>query len=175
MEDRLKKIVEEKREEWDDATPGAHIWKQIQMSMVHQLEKKHWYYKISKIAAVGITILSVGIITGIYIGSNRSANMDVATQTRFKHLEQDKDQFARQVNVKLNAINDQESKRSIEADIKNLDEIYDQLRQEMIKSDNANMDLIINAMINNHQTKVEMLEYILQKQNQHKNEVKSIY
>ena len=70
----------------------------------------------------------------------------------------------------MNEIKDPESKTNVVNDLKQLDEIYTQLKAEIIRSGYANSDIIIQAMIKNQKTKTEILENILNKQNQIKNE-----
>jgi hypothetical protein len=78
--------------------------------------------------------------------------------------------YQTQVNLKLSEINDPESKANVINDLKQLDEIYLQLKSEIIRSGYANSDIILEAMIKNQKTKTEILENILNKQNQIKNE-----
>ena len=65
----------------------------------------------------------------------------------------------------MGEIKDSDTISTIESDLKQLDEIYNQLRQEMIQSNYTNTEVMINAMIKNQKTKIEILENILSKQN----------
>jgi hypothetical protein len=174
MKDKISQYIAQNKSSWDDETPERHVWKQIEMTLDHQADKKQWWMRLAKVAAVVITLLSVGFVTGIYVGGMPNQHMDVATQSKLDQLEQAEDTYARQVGFKLDKIQDKQSKISIEAELKQMDELYNQLRQEMQQSDNANMDVIINAMLKNHQTKVEMLEYILQKQSQNQQQYEKV-
>ncbi|MBL0024711.1 MAG: hypothetical protein IPO98_06650 [Saprospiraceae bacterium] len=75
-----------------------------------------------------------------------------------------------QVSNKLNQVNDPASKVNVTQDLKQLDEVYLQLKEEIISSGYSNSDILIQAMIKNYRTKVDILENILNKQNQIKNE-----
>ena len=75
-----------------------------------------------------------------------------------------------QVIRKLDQLTDPKIKRNVENDLKQLDEIYNELKSEMLNTQHANSSMMIDAMIQNHKTKVEILENILNKQNQIKND-----
>jgi hypothetical protein len=175
MKDKLEQFISDNKAEWDDEIPDRSVWKHIEMTLDHQDDKKQWWKKLMRAAAVVVTLLSVGIVTGIYIGSNRNKQFDVATQAKLKDLEKAEHVYEQYVGVKLNEIKDNQSKSNVENELKQMDELYNQLRQEMKQANNANIDVIINAMLKNHQTKVDMLEYILQKQNRPKNEDINVY
>ncbi len=82
--------------------------------------------------------------------------------------------YKQQVNLKFGELKDTNTKSSVGADLKQLDEIYNQLRQEMIQSNYTNTEVMINAMIKNQKTKIEILENILSKQNKVSNDTEKI-
>ena len=51
----------------------------------------------------------------------------------------------------------------VRADFQELDAIYEELKQELEKAPAGNEEQVIQAMINNYQTKIEILERVLEK------------
>jgi len=66
----------------------------------------------------------------------------------------------------MQQIKDPEAKSSIEQDLEQLDEVYQELREELINAEVKNQDVIINAMIKNYKVKIGMLKRILEKTNE---------
>ena len=167
--DRLEKFIEDHKSEFDDKTPESSIWLSIQSDLDKENKVKSLHFGIWKIAAGFIIILCCGILIGVNLQSS-DANIDYTRSPELKQFKDTETYYQTQVSLKINDIKDPASKANVTEDLKQLDEIYQQLKAEIINNGYANSDVLIQAMIENHKTKADILENILNKQNQIKNE-----
>ena len=54
-----------------------------------------------------------------------------------------------------------EEKETLQEDISALDAVYNELKNELLTNPNADTDYIVNAMINNYRSKIDILEKVL--------------
>ncbi|MBK9256673.1 MAG: hypothetical protein IPM42_14390 [Saprospiraceae bacterium] len=174
MKDHIEKFIQDNREEFDFLTPDAHIWNRIERQLDHKKERRTIFMWSSRIAAIMVTVLVVGIVIGLSLGHKNSSDINYALSPELKSLQETENYYQQQVSVKLNEVKSIQPESNIENDLKQLDEIYEELKSELIKSNYSNSEIMINAMIKNHKTKVEILESILEKQNKNKNEIDKI-
>jgi hypothetical protein len=166
---QLEKYIKEHKTEFDDHTPDRSIWLSIESEMSRSEKHKIITIKPWMAAAVAVFVMCCGVLIGLNIKKSHT-QLDYARNSDFQQLKDTETYYQTQVNLKLNEIKDPESKTNVVNDLKQLDEIYAQLKAEIIRSGYANSDIIIQAMIKNQKTKTEILENILNKQNQIKNE-----
>jgi hypothetical protein len=178
MSNSLEDFIRQNSEAFDDQEPHRSIWNKIetQLDHSHSISTKGNVIRWPYMVAAACSILLVGLVVGVYFGEHKIPSGDQYVDLKMSQLKQAEEFYTQQVSSKLNTIKDQEVKINAEMELKQLDEVYEQLRIELSKSENANLDVIISAMIKNHKTKSEILELILEKQkNQNpKNEKLSI-
>jgi hypothetical protein len=163
-EDKLKEFIQEHREKFDDAIPGPHLWSGIESRLPNKQAKSVMLWKWTAAAAVALLLLASGVIIGL--SSNPSNYPDRVAMREYAETEK---YYVSQVNEKLSAIERQYDDPTLREDLKQLDEIYDELKLELASSDHSNKSEIINAMIMNYQTKVAILEKVLEKVEEAKN------
>lgn len=165
----LEQFIRENKGQFDDQRPNRSLWLEIERNLDKSVEnKKIFRLSFFKIAASVVLILSVGVLIGInYSASSKEMNYTISPE-----MKQYRDEafYNTQVIRKLDQLTDPTIKRNVENDLKQLDEIYNELKSEMLNTQYANSSMMIDAMIQNHKTKVEILENILNKQNQIKND-----
>lgn len=169
MENQLEKFIQNNRQAFDLHDPDPQIWNRIERKLDHKRDNRVIMLRATKIAAAIVTILSVGILIGTQITSKNMNQLNYAASPEMKTFRETESFYQQQVNLKLDEVKTVAPESSIEQDLKQLDEIYNELKAELIKSNYVNSDIMINAMIKNHKTKVEILESILEKQKQNKN------
>jgi hypothetical protein len=171
MSNHLEEFIKHNRAQFDDHKPDRSIWLEIERNLDKE-SKRDKIFKISflKIAASVVFILSVGVLIGINYATSSKNEINYAISPEMKQYKETEAYYQTQVNLKLNELKDPGTKLNVEKDLKQLDEIYNQLKTEMMNTEYTNSSMMIDAMIKNHKTKVEILENILNKQNQINNE-----
>lgn len=159
--DRLENFIVENKEKFNDHIPSPDVWTNIEKEINQGKSKK---FSIRKFASVGVAAIGL-VMLGVWFGSSYQADdMDqVIANSSFKDYKQTEHYYAVQVKNYLKEINELDNTSTIENDINQLDEVYNELREELLNAEVKNQDKIINAMIKNYQVKVGMLERILEK------------
>lgn len=169
----LEDFIRDHRQEFDDLTPSRRVWDGIE----HRLDQDHRGrivpFMILRIAAMVVLVLACGIVIGVNLtGRHSSDKMDYTSSQDMMQLKDAETYYQQQVNFRMGQLKNSDDKAVVEEDLKQLDIIYQELRQEMIRSGYSNSDVLINAMITNYKTRIDLLENILNKQNTHRNETK---
>jgi len=159
--DELEKFIIENKDEINDHIPSPDVWSNIERDLRSQEVKK---FSIRKFVGSGVAAIGL-LMVGMWFGVNFQTDaMDEAiSNSSFSDYKQTEQYYALQVKNYVKEIKELDSKHSIEDDLKQLDEVYQELRNELLNAEVKNQDLIINAMIKNYQVKVGMLERILEK------------
>ena len=172
--EKLEKFIKENRPSFDDKTPDRSIWIGIEQKLDKQDSNKIIQLRWFKVAAGVILILCCGILIGLNLNNFGSRTLNYAANPELLKYKDAESYYALQVNLKYNELKDTTIKANVDEDLKQLDIIYQQLKDEMIRSNYTNSEILIDSMIKNHKTKIEILENILNKQNQNNNENESM-
>lgn len=166
---KLEKFVQENRANFDDKTPKPMLWEAISEKL-NELESEQptgkvvtlrsRIYRYVSIAAIGLVLLTVGGLIGSYLTQQQTDKLTFGTiNEEYKELE---NFYSHKVNVKVNELKKYHFDKDLIEDIDELDVAFAELEKELEKQGaNADNDEIINKMIENYQTKVEILERIL--------------
>lgn len=157
-EDKLKKFLLENRSSIDDEIPGLHIWSNIEQNLPNKRARSITLWKWTAAAAVALLLIASGVIIGL---SNSMGNNQ--EQLVMREYAETESYYVSQVNEKLMAVERQLHDPILKEDLRQLDEIYEELKLELIQTENPNKSEIINAMIMNYQTKVAILEKVLER------------
>jgi hypothetical protein len=171
MRNGLEEFINRNRDEFDLERPDRSIWLEIERDLDRKSNKeKVFKFGLLKIAASFIFVLGVGFLIGVNSYSYDEDELNYTITPELKQFRETEAYYKTQVNLKLNEVKRSGSKSNVENDLKMLDEIYNQLKSEMMNSEYTNSSMMIDMMIKNYKTKVEILENILNKQKQIKNE-----
>lgn len=167
----LEKYIRDHRDEFDDQVPGRSVW----IGIEQKLDKGHGSrlvpFMIMKIAAMVVLVLACGVVIGVNLpGRDGVTRLDYSSSPALMQFKDAEHYYQQQVKLQLGQVKDQEAKAGVEEDLRQLDIIYQELREEMVRSGYSNSDVLINAMITNYKTRIDILENILNKQNNIKNE-----
>lgn len=159
--DNLEKLITENKDQFNDHLPPPDLWDNIEKGIVEEKAKQ---FSIVKFLSAGVAAIAL-LIVGVWLGVNFSGDdMDKAlSNSSFTDYKQTEQYYSVQVKNYLEEINELDTESNIEEELKQLDEVYQELRDELLHSEIRNQDVIINAMIKNYQVKVGMLERILEK------------
>jgi len=159
--DKLEKFIIENKDQINDRIPSPDVWDNIERDLAAAKAKRFSIVKFLGAGAAAIALLLVGVWLGVNFEVD---DMDRAiSNSSFTDYKQTEQYYAVQVKNYLTEIKELDAESNIEEELKQLDEVYQELREELLASGVKNQDIIINAMIKNYQIKIGMLERIVDK------------
>jgi hypothetical protein len=174
--DNLEKYIQEHRSELDRHYPAAAVWDRISTELdKRQYVHKPVIYTIMQWAAAVVMVLAVGFVIGMYTFTPSTENQQLMANMApddYKRYQDINQYYTHQVSQKMNEVETLQSQQPvgdsgrIESDLQQLDAIFHELQKELLQRGGADQDRIINAMILNYQTKIEILERVAEKYKQ---------
>jgi hypothetical protein len=168
--DKLEKFVRENRAEFDTKVPKDFVWESIEARLHQQAEPKGTakvvtlrsrIYQYAKIAAIGLVLLTVGGFLGSYwTAQNQAEQLSFGTiNEEYQELETF---YAEQVSNQMTQLKKYRIDRSLMDDIEELDASFLELEKELNADGNGvKSEVVVNAMIENYQSKIAILERVL--------------
>ena len=147
----LESFIIENREAFDDLKAPSHLWEKIQVvhdPMVSSIWK--WW----AIAASVLTLISMGYI----LGMRSQSHPDIAGWDEYLETEA---YYTTRINQKMDQIKTLDVSTEVMADIKLLDDVYRDLKTQLMEDPNADAQLLLSAMIKHQQQKLAVMEEIL--------------
>ncbi len=159
--DNLEKFILENRESFDDAVPGLKVWANIDRQLDRRPSRRVvWMKRLSMAAAVAL-LLTAGGVMGFFL-ANSSNELKSLADISPEHAEMER-YFKSQVTNKMAQLASYRQDTYVKPDIQELDTLYEQLKIELQQAPEGAEEQIIQAMINNYQTKIDILEQVLEK------------
>tara|TARA_R110000737_G_scaffold276276_1_gene283124 strand:- start:1007 stop:1570 length:564 start_codon:yes stop_codon:yes gene_type:complete len=173
-EDKLEQFLADHRQDFDSESPPPMIWMNLEKelanskiektSIFHQLKQTN-LIRVMQVAAMFIVVMSVGLLIGMQI--NKSGNTyDNPRLDEFVEAERHYNKKIDKMWATVKATDAQEAE-DVKEDLKSLDAVYNELKEELLKGKGNNTNKVVNSMIYNYRTKLEILETVLNKTNQH--------
>ena len=170
--DHLKIFIDENRHEFDSDKAPDTVWEKLASQLqyddpsVNPKNKFPVLYFVSGIAAT--LLLMITALIGYQIGI-RNNNYPENNQVYRSYTLKEKD-YLQEINHKMDLLEMNSLDPSIQNDLLELDAVYQELKAELLENRNGNTAQIIDALIKNYNTKIEILEIILEKQIEGKKE-----
>jgi len=169
--DKLEQFISDHRSEFDSDNPPPMVWMNLEKALgkEEETEKKPAYahelkwpsiMRIMQVAAMFIVVMGVGLIIGMQINSNQPYN-----NPQLKEFAEAEKHYSKKIDNMWSVVKASGIDYSIEQDLKSLDDVYNELRSELLSGDGGNTEEVVNAMIQNYRTKIEILETVLFKKN----------
>ena len=179
MSNRLKKFIWDNRNDFDDAVPSTNVWEHIEAAMGGKKEKGSILHPLIKWTMSAAAILMIG--TGIYFMLDKkeaiTSPATVHESTEMGGLAPEMKQFAKMINLKQDELKtlakDQPGLyQRFAKDINQLDSSYNILKEEL--SATPNKEMLLEAMIQNLQLQLNVLNQQLTIIHQIKNQTKKV-
>lgn len=162
--DRLEEFVKNNRESFDDLEPSPGVWDKISENTSDKriIPISRQLLRIAAVVAV-VAISSVFVLNSdLFLSDNYAKNIN---DPEIKELMEAEAFYAHLVNGKLKEIKKcyytfPELKNEIESDLNELEEMYKVLKSDL--KENVDSKIVIEAMINNNRTRLELVDNVLQ-------------
>ncbi len=170
----LERFVAENREAFDTATPSFRVWSEIDKVLHRQQTQRKLsvapIWRVVRVAASVLILLSVGAMAGIYFTQSKVA----ATQT-IASLSDISPEYAEmvqyyneQIDEKVRQVSMETNDKSVLSDLEAIDKTMKELEAELQKAPKGAEEQIISNLIRSYQIKVEILERVLNRIQQSK-------
>lgn len=169
--DDLEKFVLENQQDFDVYEPAPEVWDKIWVETQKKKSAPLWI-KVSRYAAVVAVSVLFTFLAGKYFSQPEQKAQQTIASTNEKPKEEiiipeiaeAEAYYSSQVDSKINEIsilttNNPDVKMELDYDLKELEQIYFELKKDL--ADNAGNQEVIEAMIQNYRTRVEILESLL--------------
>lgn len=162
----LECYITENRTAFDTASPSENLWKSIEESLPGKpktiVVRMPWQRQLLRIAA-SLTLLLAGIGIGTWYARSTAQGMDMAdVSTEYREIEQ---YYQRDIAAKQQKLATFTGNRpaEINMDLKQLDQMMQELRKDLADVPPANREQVVRAMIENYKAKTAILERVLDK------------
>lgn len=166
MSDRLEDFIKQNRPSFDLEEPGGHLWKAIEADLPNKKNKLRLISRITGIAASILIVLSAGYFIGARQQSGQLSQDVFASEQQYQEFQEAQQYYISTIQDKMDKVEDMGAEEETLNDLKQLDEIYEELKAELLKNQYKDKDYLINLMINNYKTKIGILERIIEKSEQ---------
>jgi len=160
--DKLEKYIADHRSAFDTEEAPAMVWDRVSQSLTERKANRYSLYKMAAVAASAVVILGVGLLIGLQLAEHGSQGPTDSRLSEFAHAE---DYYQGQFRVKwseFEAVGGDEAP-SVQEDIQQLDAVYAELKAELLAHPELNTELVVDALIENYRTKLDLLEAVLSK------------
>ena len=171
--DHLEQFIRDNRAEFDRHYPPSAIWDRISDELDKTQYRPHArIFTLTKWAAAIVVILAVGFVIGMYTFSPNGENQQMMVNMSpgdFERYQEINQYYTHQVAQKMDEVQELKGQNpgtdapSLDEDLSQLDAIFNDLKNELMKNHGADEEKIIDAMIINYQTKIDILERVAEK------------
>ena len=164
--DRLEEFIKSNSAKFDALNPDPRLWNQIEARLPQKEARRISIWKITSVAAIGLVLVLSGVIVGLNMNSGNSGQ--TAEYLEFREAEQ---YYSNEIAQRVSQLSEYQYDEGINKDLEELQEVYDQLTTELEDGLAPNKNDIIEALIQNYQTRVELLERVLERLDEGKNQM----
>ncbi|MEO5906277.1 MAG: hypothetical protein ABIQ11_06095 [Saprospiraceae bacterium] len=159
----LEDFIRDHRSDFDDLKAPPGVWNRIN----GEKTKVHSLWKWSAVAASALLMLSLGYI----LGTNAQKEPARAEWQEYQETEQ---YYESRIQEKMEQIKTLPVREEVMTDIRVLDEVYLQLKAQLLEDPNADAEVLLSAMIRHQQQKLEVMEEILNRVDKYQSNEKEV-
>jgi len=166
---KLEKFIEHNRDDFDDRSPSDKVWENIEAAVIKKEKKRSVITPFYKWGIAASILLMISISIFLLVNKNRPAeistvkNNDPVDSTVFKVAPEEAPQMVqfaklietKQEELKVIAKEQPELYKKFTSDINQLDSSYNTLKTRL--SETPNKEMLIEAMIQNLQLQLNIL------------------
>ncbi|MEZ4961162.1 MAG: hypothetical protein R2830_15150 [Saprospiraceae bacterium] len=159
--DNLEKFILEHRSGFDSAVPGLKVWAEIDRKLEQKPPHRVVWMKRLRMAAAIAILLTTGGVMGAYLCSPSKEAKSLADVSP-EHAEMEQ-YFNTQIHDKMAQLASYRQDGYVKPDLQELDSLYNELQLDLENAPPGKEEQVVQAMINNYQTKIDILEQVLEK------------
>jgi len=155
--DNLKDYIQKHRSDFDDRELPADLWSKVEQELDSGKSRVINIRKWISVAAMGIILLSVGVLMGIQL----SGDTELRHGKELNEFAQAENFYSNEYRVKWSELQTAGVETdNIQEDLAQLDEVYLELKNELMGNPDLNTPKVVDALIENYRTKIDILETV---------------
>lgn len=165
--DKLEQFIIEHREALDQLEPNPRIWEKVDANINPGKPNTIIYWLLGVIV---ILVATVSLLVGMQMGESKTIEPTYfANQEQYNEFRETEQFYTTMVDFKLDQMGNTTETVQVRNDLDQLDEVYNELKNELLTSSQSDNEMIISLMISNYKTKIEILEKVLTKSSEKNN------
>ncbi len=160
--DRLEKFVIRNRAEFDSEVPSLRVWAEIDKQLAQKSAKRLTLWKALRVAAAVVILLCAGSLIGTKVLGPTPAIASSLAEIAPEYADLE-NYYNSQIDQKIKLLASYRHDVYVQEDLRQLDEIFAELKEELELAPKGAEEQIIQMMIENYETKVSILERVLEK------------
>jgi len=167
--DKLEEFVNQNRRDFDQQSAPNHLWEKIhgsinETSSPNKKQSNSIVKWIGGIAAA-VLIFFIGASSNIFTDDRSSAiyNTSPSLSDYSPEYKEVESFYQEELKVKLAKLTNFEPDTIIHQDMAELEEIYGELKKELARSPESTKEQVVEAMIENYKTRIQILEMVLER------------
>lgn len=160
--DSLERWIEDHRESFDEAVPSLKVWAEIDKRMSARHTRRMTIWRGLRVAAAVVALLFTGAVAGLYLAggpppattSLETFSPEYAEMARY---------YESQIDQRVQQLAAYQHGDAVLEDFEQLDALMAELRQELLSAPAGKEEQILENLIRSYQTKVEILERVLER------------
>lgn len=163
--DKLERFIRDNRPLFDDEVPNLKIWADIERQLPSKVKRplKARILRMASIAAAVVLLLSTGAAIGIFwIGPQEVPQLAEMEDIDPEVLQMEQF-YQSQIQEKYQMLTTYQQDPIVKKDFEQLDQTMLELREELLHAPEGKEEEIINNLIKTYQTKVFILERVLER------------
>lgn len=173
MKDNLEDFIRSNREDFDMASPDLKVWANIDKSLEarRQIPRRVSLWRNFAAAAAVLLLVGMGTLIGMQLNSSSTAPRTLGDiSVEYQELE---DYYQSQLREKQALLASQNPDASVIQDLTQLEGFLGELQMELQDVPKGSEEQIVNAMIENYQDRLEILERVLSRIQNNSNKSKN--
>lgn len=157
--DNLEQFILDQRESFDDAVPGLKAWGEISKELDRRKRRKIRLWRVMGAAASILVLLICGALIGrVYTQQQYAEDPLEMVAPEYAKLEK---QYQQQIEQKYQKLVSYEQAQTVSSDLKQLDEVMEELRRELRVAPKGKELEIVERLLKSYRAKVKILERVL--------------
>lgn len=169
--DKLEKFIHDHRDDFDCEVPPMRVWHHLQQqlddaetparSMPARPHRRLLYHWMS-MAAAAVVLLFAGAYFGANYFANEPAPIGSMAEISPEHGQMEQ-YYQKEVREKQARLVNYDYDEIVVEDLEQLDAVYNELKKEISKAPEAARKQLVEAMIENYQARISILERVLER------------
>lgn len=165
--DEIEQFFAKNRQAFDTAVPSFRVWSEIDKTLHPQAKQQNLkvtpIWRVMRVAASVLILLSAGAMAGIYFTKTQTTenqNIVSLADVSPEYAEMVR-YYNQQIDEKVRLVSSQSQDKSVLKDLEAIDRTMKELEAELQRAPKGAEEQIISNLIKTYQTKVEILERVL--------------